>query len=69
MITKDLSKMDLAEWRKSQKGLFRIITDKKPIELKTITIPTYDGDQLIIEIVKIDNKKLNNNLKIEICDD
>lgn len=64
---KDLSRMDLAEKRKPQDGGFQIDYNGRLVDLRVATIPTPDGENVVIRIldpekaqVKISNLGINN---------
>lgn len=56
---KDLSKMDMAEKRKPQDGSFQMEYNGKLVDLRVATVPTPDGEQIIIRILDPDKAQLN----------
>lgn len=58
---KDRSRMDLAERRKPQDGGFNIDYNGRIVDLRVATVPTVDGEAIIIRI--LDPAKANKKLK------
>lgn len=56
---KDLSKMDMSERRKPQDGAFQMDYNGKLVDLRVATVPTPDGEQIVIRILDPDKAQLN----------
>jgi general secretion pathway protein E len=55
---KDLSRMDLAEKRKPQDGGFQIDYNGRLVDLRVATIPTPDGENVVIRILDPENAQV-----------
>ena len=55
---KDLSRMDLAEKRKPQDGGFQIDFNGRLVDLRVATIPTPDGENVVIRILDPENAQV-----------
>ncbi len=56
---KDLSKMDMSERRKPQDGGFQLDYNGKLVDLRVTTVPTADGETIVIRILDPDKAQLN----------
>lgn len=56
---KDLSKMDMSERRKPQDGGFQIDYNGKMVDLRVTTVPTPDGEIIVIRILDPDKAQLD----------
>lgn len=56
---KDLSKMDMSERRKPQDGGFQVDYNGKMVDLRVTTVPTADGENIVIRILDPDKAQLS----------